>query len=242
MPVIDKLPPIQPKPPRDAIVDALMELAAERRWEEFSITDVAERAGVTLSQFRDCFPSKGAVLGAFSRRIDRIVLDGGDDTLMAEPAKERLADVLMRRLDAMRPWREGLKGVAEWARRDPGAAVALNRTVINSMRFMLEAARIDCEGPVGALKLQGLTLAWGRILDVWFDDPGEDMGRTLAELDRQLSRGEKLVGYTQDVFRLTAPLRLFAGAMMRPRRNLRERMRERWANRGERGEEEPIAG
>ena len=52
-----------------------MGLAAERSWDEISLADVADRAGVTLAQFRDFFPSKGAVLGGFSRRIDKIVLD-----------------------------------------------------------------------------------------------------------------------------------------------------------------------
>ncbi len=238
----DDLPPIVPKAPRDAIVDALLELCAERRWEEISISDVAERAGVTLSQFRDCFPSKGAVLAAFSRRIDKMVLDGMDDALAAEPAKERLADVLMRRLDAMSPWREGLKGVTEWARRDPLGAAALNRMVVNSMRFMLEAARIDSEGPLGAIKLQGLTLAWARVLQVWFEDRDEGLGRTMAALDRELTRGGRLVGYAQDIHHLTAPLRAFAGALCRARGDFGGRVRERWADRGEQGEEEPIAG
>lgn len=231
-----------PKSARDSIVDALMELAAERRWEEISISDVAGRAGASLSQFRDAFPSKGAVLGAFSRRIDRIVLDATDDSLVDEPAKERLADVLMRRLDAMTPYREGLKSIAEWARRDPLAAASLNRMAINSMRFMLEAAGIDTEGPVGALKLQGLVIAWARVLNVWFDDVDEGQGATMAALDRELTRGGRLVGYAQDLHHLTAPLRSLAGALCRARSDLTARRRERWSDRSETGEEEPVAG
>ena len=130
--------------------------------EDFTLGDVAARAGLTLSQFRDHFPSKGAILGAWSRQLDKMVLDGTSDDLIGEPAKERLFDVLMRRLDAMAPHRDALDGIMEWVRRDPAAALALNGVVINSMRFMLEAAGIDSEGPVGAMKLQGLALAWSR--------------------------------------------------------------------------------
>ena len=61
--------------PRDAVIDALMRLATDRPWDGIEITDIAREAGVSLATFRDLFPSKGAVLGAFSRRIDRIVLD-----------------------------------------------------------------------------------------------------------------------------------------------------------------------
>jgi AcrR family transcriptional regulator len=213
--------------PRDAIIDALLALAAERRWEDISISDVAERAGVSLARFREAFPSKGAVLAGFSKRLDTIVLEGTDDSLIAEPAKERLADVLMRRLDAMAPYRAGLKGVAEWARRDPVSAVALNRTLVNSMRFMLEAAHIDTEGSVGALKTQGLAFGWASVLNTWFDDNDPEFAKTMAALDRMLERGGRLVGYAQDCHQLTAPLRAFASAIFQARGDLRSRMRER---------------
>ena len=51
----------------------------------------------------------------------------------------------------MTPYREGLKSIAEWARRDPVSALALNGVALNSMRFMLEAAGLDSEGPAAAL-------------------------------------------------------------------------------------------
>jgi AcrR family transcriptional regulator len=216
---------------RKDVIVALMELAAERRWEDITMTDVATRAGLTLSEFRDLFPSKGAILAAYSRMIDKTVLEGTTDDLYAEPAKERLFDVLMRRLDAMAPHREGLQGVMEWARRDPISAAALNQVALNSMRFMLEAADISAEGPVGPLKLQGLVLAWSRILDVWFRDDDPAFARTMAALDRELTRGATLVARAEDVNRLTAPLRSIASAMFNPGRNRdAPRTRERWSD------------
>ena len=183
------------------IVDALMELAGEREFEDISIADIAARAGVGLADFRDAFPSKGAVLAGFNRRVDRLVLSGK-------------SDALVRRLDAMAPWRAGVRGVARWARRDPLAAAALNREALNSTRFMLEAAGVNSEGAVGAVKLQGLVLAFARVLDVWFDDEGEGFPATMAALDRELTRGEKLVGRAEDLHRLTAPLRGLARSIL----------------------------
>ncbi len=199
-----------PADKRAAIVEALVALAAERRWEDVSISDVATRAGVTLSQFRDSFPSKGAVLGAWSRMIDKQVLDGTAHDLMAEPAKERLFDVLMRRLDAMAPHREAVRAIMAWAKRDPLSAAALNQVALNSMRFMLEAADISSEGAVGAVKLQGLVLAWTRILDVWCNDEDPACARTMAALDRELTRGEMLVARVEDMNRFASPLRSLA--------------------------------
>jgi AcrR family transcriptional regulator len=204
-------------PPADAkgrIVDALLELAAERDFEDISISDIAARAGVGLADFRDAFPSKGAVLAGFNRRVDRAVLSVKGDALDGEPAKERLFDVLMRRLDAMAPWRDGLRGVARWARRDPLAAAALNRESVNSMRFMLEAAGVDSEGALGALKTQGLALAFARVFDVWLEDDAEGLPETMAALDRELTRGGALVGRAEDLRRLTRPLRGFARSVL----------------------------
>ena len=112
-------------PPTDArgkIVDALMELAAETRFEDISIRDICKAADVSLADFRDAFPSKGAVLAGFSRRMDRAVLEQDTGELADENARERLFDILMRRLEAMAPYREGLREVAAWLRREPIAA------------------------------------------------------------------------------------------------------------------------
>ena len=56
----------EPTDIRGKIVDALMELAAERRFEDISVRDICKVAGVSLADFRDAFPSKGAVLGGFT--------------------------------------------------------------------------------------------------------------------------------------------------------------------------------
>ena len=195
-----------PKDPKNAIIDALLELAGERSWDDITISDVASRANVSLSTFRDFFPSKGAVLAGFSRRIDHIVLDAAGDGLTGEPVKERLFDVLMRRLDALAPYKPGLEAVFDWTRRDPMAAAAINRVTVNSMRFMLEAAGIESEGPAGALKLQGLALAWMRILRGWFRDDDPGLASTMAALDRELTRGSGFVARAEDLNRLVSPL------------------------------------
>lgn len=216
---------------RDRIVEALMRLAGRRAFEDIAISDIAHEADVSLADFRDCFPSKGAVLAAFSRKIDRQVLDDFSGRYAAEPAKERLYDVLLRRLEALEPYRNALEAVSQWATTDPLAAAALNRETMNSMRFMLEAADIDSEGALGALKLQGLSIAWWRVLGVWFDDRDIDLCRTKAALDRELSRSEAVIERIEDVTRLTSPLRGLARAVFRGmtshRRHARHHAHER---------------
>ncbi len=179
---------------------------------------------MTLADFRDAFPSKGAVLAGLSRRFDRAVLAQDSAELADESPRERLFDVLMRRLEAMAPYREGLREASAWLRRDPSAALAMNPIVRGSMRFMLEAADIEFEdGAAGTVKLQGLAIAWARIVGVWLDDDDPGLSKTMAELDRELTRGERAVAQVDRVSGLAAPIRALALAVLDARRRLGER-------------------
>jgi AcrR family transcriptional regulator len=197
---------------RSKIVDAMMKLAAERRFEDIAIRDIAAEAGVSLADFRDAFPSKGAVLGAFSRRIDRQVLTVPLGDLSSSSARDRLFDVLMRRLDAMAPYREALREIFAWLRRDPAGLIEMNRLTVNSMRFMLEAAEVSSENPGGALKVQGLALSWSRVFAIWLDDTPPDFAKTMAALDRELMRGERLVEGLNRLDSFASPFRAIARA------------------------------
>jgi AcrR family transcriptional regulator len=221
-----------PSSPRDRIVDALMTLAAEQPWNDIEIGEIAREANVTLAEFRDAFPSKGAVLAGLARRIDRQVLQGTSDDLAEEPARERLFDVLMRRLDAMAPYKRALRRIAFALRSDPLSLLALNGVALNSMRFMLAAANISTEGPLGNLKVQGTVIAFANTLETWFTDDDPSHARTMARLDREIRRGERFIERAEDARRLTAPIRalgqaLFEGVRGSGRRRERERDRRR---------------
>src|SRR5689334_24586967 len=88
---------------RDKAVQALMALLAERRFEDIGLAEIAGRAGLSLSQLRGEFGSTLAILGAHIKNVDRKVLDGVDRDMTGEPARERLFDVLMRRLEVLAP-------------------------------------------------------------------------------------------------------------------------------------------
>lgn len=188
--------------PRDRVVDATMSLAARREFGDVTLTDIARESELSLADLRDLYPSKGAILGSFYRRIDREVLDAFAVDSGSEPARERLYAVLSRRLRALEPYRDAIASISRWASRDPVSASALNREVVNSMRYMLEAADIDSDGPVGSLKLQGLAFAWGRVLADWIDG---DTHSALATLDRELAKGERWVDQAEDLARFTRP-------------------------------------
>jgi AcrR family transcriptional regulator len=211
---------------RKAIIDALMGLAATRPWSEIEINDIAEAAGVSLAEFRDAFPSKGAVLGGLSRQIDRAVLEGTTDDLAGEPARERIFDVFMRRFDALEPYKEALRRIFRDIQYDPLALAALHQVNVNSMRFMLAAAGIGTEGPLGTLKLQGAVLVYSNTMRTWLDDDDPALAKTMARLDRELRRGERVLEGAADLRRLTAPLRAVGRALREGRRSARRERRK----------------
>lgn len=206
-------------PPREAAVEALMRLAAEQPWNDIEIGDIAREAGLTLAELRDLFPSKGAVLGGLTRIIDRKVLEGDIAGLEEEPTRERLFDVLMRRLDAMTPYKPALRRIAYALRGEPLSMLALNSVMLNSHRYMLAAAGIDTEGPLGQLKLQGVVIAFARVTQVWLEDDDPALARTMAKLDKEIRNGERLMERAEDARRLTAPLRALGRSLLdrRPR-------------------------
>ncbi|WP_187273358.1 TetR/AcrR family transcriptional regulator [Methylobacterium sp. WL19] len=200
--------------PREAAVEALMRLAAVQPWNDIEIGDIAREAGLSLAEFRELFSSKGAVLGGLSRIIDRKVLEGDSSDLAEEPTRERLFDVLMRRLDAMTPYKDALRRISYALRGDPLSLVALNGVALNSHRFMLAAAGIDTEGPLGRIKLQGVVIAFARTVEVWLDDDDPALARTMARLDKEIRNGERFMERAEDARRLTAPFRALGRSLL----------------------------
>ncbi|MFD1704381.1 TetR/AcrR family transcriptional regulator [Methylopila henanensis] len=200
--------------PREKVVDALLALLAERRWGEIGLFDIAEKAGVSLAELRALFPSKGAILAGFVRRIDLEVLAGRADDLVDEPARERLFDVLMRRFEALAPHRAALRAVRRGLSVDPLGAGAMNQVAVSSMQWMLAAAGVQESGPLGAARAQALVLANARVFDVFLDDDDPGLARTMKALDEQLRKAERWARRADDVGRLTAPFRGVCGRIL----------------------------
>jgi len=202
---------------RDKAIDALMALLAEHPFEQIGLAEIAGRAGLKLSQLRAEFGSTLAILAGHIKDIDRAVLAGGDAAMAEEPVRDRLFDVLMRRLEALAPYKEAVRSIMRSARRNPGLGLALNAMAVRSQQWMLEAAGIGASGPRGALRAQGAALMFARVLTVWVDDDEQGLDRTMTALDRGLASAERWAGFLDDL--CTIPKCILRG----PRRRRRAR-------------------
>lgn len=178
---------------RDKIIDATLSLLAENGWAAVSLDAIADKAGVKLAQLRDAYDSRTAILDDFVRRIDRQVLDNVDAAMADEPARERLFDILFSRFEALEPHRPAFRRLSSAILRDPLFALEINRTITNSMGWMLTAAGIANTGPKGLVRAQGLAIVWGQVMRVWLDDEDPGHARTMAELDKRLRQAERNV-------------------------------------------------
>ena len=209
--------PLQAVPDRGGVIDAFMALLAEKPIERIGFHEIAERADVTLTDLRNLFGSTIAILAAHMKNVDRAVLAAETGDLAEEPPRERLFDVLMRRLEVLAPHRAAIHSLAKSAACNPGLALALNALAVRSQQWMLTAADIDASGPKGMMRAQGLAMLFATVLRTWVRDDDEGLARTMAALDRALARGQVWSGMLDGLWRIPA-----CAARLRPRRRRRD--------------------
>jgi len=203
--------------PRERIIAAFMGLLSEKSIERIGLPEIAKRAEVPLAELRGEFGSTIAILAAHTKEIDRAVLRGGDGDMAQEPERERLFDVLMRRIEALAPHRQAVRSLVHSAARNPPLAIALNSLAVQSQQWMLAAADISASGPKGMLRAQGLALLYASVLRTWLNDTDPGLARTMAALDSALARGQRWSGLLDDV--LSVPTRLCRSRRPRRRRD-----------------------
>lgn len=175
-----------------ALVASAFQLVASRGWFRLSAWDAAKAAGLDPAKARQRFPSRFSILLRLGELADTAVL--------AQPAedptvRERLFDLLMRRFDAMIPYREGIAALLPALPADPAAALLLACATRQSMGWILEAAGEPVAGCKGHLKRDGLILVWTAALRVFVKDTSSDLSATMAALDKALDRAAQAVGW-----------------------------------------------
>ena len=218
---------------RDAIVDALLKLAASDGWRDLSLKDIARESGVTLAALRQEFSSKTEILADLIRRTDEAVLARAETEVTSDNAHDRLFDVVMMRLEALAPHKSALRAIFKDAPTLIDDLPALIRAQAESKRWMLIAADLEPHGLNGMIQTAGLGMIYGRVLRTWVREEDAALPRTMAELDRLLRRGARVLD------RLEAPMILCASAARlactfgKQARELREERRRKRRARGD---------
>src|SRR5579885_1027228 len=103
----------------DRIIDAAFARIAETGWRRLS--RAAAEAGLPIVRVYRTFPSKTAILLAWMRRIDDAVLAAAPAPDEAERPRDRVFDLVMRRFDALAPYKPALAVLRRELPLDPPA-------------------------------------------------------------------------------------------------------------------------
>ncbi len=171
-----------------ALVASAFSLAAERGWSAVSVAQAARDADLPLDRARRRFPARCVVLLRFGSQADQAALELA--TNEGSP-RDRLFDMLMRRIDFLQRHRTGVLALLRHLPADPPLALALAAANLCSMGWMLEGAGIASRGPHGQLRRKALLAVWLWTLRAWQRDDSEDLSATMAALDLALLRAEQ---------------------------------------------------
>lgn len=175
--------------PRERLIAAALRLASEQGWRRLGMAEIAEAAGLSLEETYAIARSKHAILAVLRRQIDAAMLAGG--VVGGDSPRDRLFDVLMRRFEAMRPYRAGLRAILRDSVGTP-ALLGLLPGLLRSMGWTLTAAGLPASGCRGRIARRLVGAVYVSVMPAFFRDESRDLGTTMATLDKRLHQVEAL--------------------------------------------------
>jgi AcrR family transcriptional regulator len=179
------------------LLETVFEVLAERGRSGDVARESASRAGVSLAELYRRFPSEGDLLRELTRRVDETMLDADEEELEGLPPRDRVFELMMRRFETLQPFQAGLRRLAADGRRDPVLMLSTAIRLDRSLSWLQAAAGLPAAGLRARFARRILGLAYLRTMQVWFDDEGRDMAKTMAELDQALRRIETVAGLSE---------------------------------------------
>lgn len=178
---------------RSKAVRAALDVAKERPWGDISLSDIAQAANLSLSDLRREFACKTDIIRAFQHEVDAEVLARARPAGETQSPRDRLFDIVMTRFELMQPYKPALKRISSYLCCRPGEAALLLCSSLASQYWMLAGAGAKLDGPGGAVRVTGLAAVYGKVFQVWLEDPSPSLDKTMAALDKRLAKGERML-------------------------------------------------
>lgn len=174
------------------VLRAAFDLIEERGWASFELEDVIGYARLDPDELFQLVERKSDLLLLLGDIIDQAMVEGG---LAEGSVRDSLFDLLMRRFEALQPWRAGVAAIVADVMRDPTLPFVLAPAFHNSMTLVLEMAGVD---PT-RLREAGLSVVALATFRSWLRDDSTDLSSTMASLDKKLTQLEELAGFLDSV-------------------------------------------
>lgn len=174
------------------LVHAIRQALEDDAWRGLQRDALQKRSGLDAAELQRLAPTPLAALKLVLKHIDDAVFrDGPADS--EDAPRDRLFEIMMRRYEALVPWRKALQRLSRsLPPPDPFAAIGFTLAIERSMAAMLDAAGISSRGLAGAARVRGLCLLHADVLRAFLDDETVDLAATMKALDRRLKDIEPL--------------------------------------------------
>ncbi len=174
---------------KDKTFKACLNVIEEYGFAKFTFSLASEDSGIPIETFHKHFHNPIDVMNHLFKKIDEQVLKNFDPSPEISQ-KDQLFDILMLRFEISEPFKPVLRNFWKDSLFIPNEYPPLLCQALESMGWMLDATGISPRGLTGLLKTQGLLGIYLFALRAWFFDDSEDLGKTMAALDKGLSNME----------------------------------------------------
>ncbi len=172
-----------------AAAKAALSLAAEMPWSKVTLSAVAERAELPLTEFYNKV-SRENLLDLIDAELD---LACASEPVEADATlRERIFDVAMLRFEVMEDHREALLNIRNSWKLKPLARLQAAKRRTRTAKWVLTCANADFAGvSARSVLLSGILF---RAEQAWEKETSADFSRTMAQLDRDLRDVDAFVG------------------------------------------------
>ena len=175
------------------IISATLKLAETITWQKITMEEIAKAAKVEPSILLQSFSSKLSILDAFNRHLDAEITQEFAKTKKWGSVREQLFDIIMARFDTLNSYKRALRSIYKTTvPYDLRASIRGLNNVTNSMKIVLDISKISTITPLGCIRTKLLSAIFIRSFGAWLNDDSADMAKTMAKLDSDLAKAEKL--------------------------------------------------
>ena len=166
------------------VLQASVDLLADAGWDGLNAEIVAERLHVDVDYVRNLFPDKLAILRAVGQVASNAMYGEEDEAPLDGEPRDRLFELMMRRYEALDPYKEGIRSALRAVPTEPLLPVVLLPDFNAALAEILDLAEIE---PSFMLRV-GLGAVAASVFAVWLQDDSLDQAATMAALDRRLAQ------------------------------------------------------
>ena len=178
----------KPTTGQQEITEVALELAAQYKWCDVTLSQISKTAGISLSQLISLFPSKNALVVGIMEGTTKVIVNDTDQEILYERPRDRLFDILLRRIEVLAPNKIAFKSIIHEISSSPADALCMAPEFFKQIRTTLEVVGIDSTGLTGQIRVHGVAAIYIGALFVWFRDDSSDMEKTTTFLDRRLNQ------------------------------------------------------